>query len=94
MSLGRLGILLSAALLGLPSRAPGQAGPAADVIAVRAGRFVDVDRGEVLRDRLIVIRGDRVEAILPGPPGHPPARKSSISPVTPSCPASSTATPT
>jgi imidazolonepropionase-like amidohydrolase len=37
-----------------------------DLIAVRAGRLVDVERGEVQRDRLIVIRGDRIESIQPG----------------------------
>ena len=35
-------------------------------IAIRAGRFVDAEQGEVVRDRLIVIRGERVEAVLPG----------------------------
>ena len=35
-------------------------------IAIRAGRFVDVENGEVVNDRLIVIRGERVEAVLPG----------------------------
>ncbi len=72
MSLGRLGILLSAAVLSLNSRAPAQAGAAADVIAIRAGRLVDVDRGEVLRDRLIVIRGERIESIVAGT-SRPPA---------------------
>ena len=75
MSLGRLGILLSAALLGLSSRAPGQASAAAEVVAIRAGRFVDVDRGEVLRDRLIVIRGERIEAILAGTSRPPTGAK-------------------
>jgi len=39
---------------------------AQEVVAVRAGRLVDVDRGEVRRDQLIVVRGERIEAILPG----------------------------
>ena len=39
---------------------------AQEVVAVRAGRLVDVDRGEVRRDQLIVIRGERIESILPG----------------------------
>ena len=36
------------------------------MIAVRAGRLVDVDRGEVRRDQLIIIRGERIESIQPG----------------------------
>ena len=39
---------------------------AQEVVAVRAGRLVDVERGEVRRDQLIVIRGERIESILPG----------------------------
>jgi imidazolonepropionase-like amidohydrolase len=34
--------------------------------AIRAGRLVDVERGEVRRDQLVVVRGTRIEAILPG----------------------------
>ena len=36
------------------------------VVAVRAGRLVDVDKGEIGRDQVIVVRGDRIEAIQPG----------------------------
>ncbi|HET7471355.1 MAG TPA: amidohydrolase family protein [Gemmatimonadales bacterium] len=36
------------------------------VIAVRAGRLVDVDKGEVRRDQVILIRGDRITAVQPG----------------------------
>jgi len=36
------------------------------VVAIRAGRLVDVDKSEVLRDQVIVIRGDRIEAVQPG----------------------------
>jgi imidazolonepropionase-like amidohydrolase len=34
--------------------------------AIRAGRLVDVERGEVRRDQLVLVRGTRIEAILPG----------------------------
>jgi imidazolonepropionase-like amidohydrolase len=34
--------------------------------AVRAGHLVGVRRGQVLKDRIILIKGDRVEAILEG----------------------------
>jgi len=43
-----------------------------ELVAVRAGRLVDVDRGQVLRDRLILIRGDKIEAVEPWP-AKPPA---------------------
>src|SRR3569623_1601442 len=46
--------------------------PAATVVTViRAGRLVDVDKGVVLRDQMIVVRGDRIAAIEPAP-GHVP----------------------
>ncbi len=42
-------------------------------LVVKAGRFVDVDNGEVLADRRVVVDGDRVSAVLapeqPSPPG-------------------------
>ena len=34
-------------------------------IAIRAGRFVDVEKGQVLRDQVILVRGERVEAVRP-----------------------------
>ena len=33
--------------------------------AIRAGRLVDVERGEVRRDQVVLIRGDRIDAIQP-----------------------------
>ena len=35
-----------------------------DPIVVRAGRLVDVESGEVLSDRAIVVRGDRIESVV------------------------------
>ncbi len=66
MSLGRLGFLLAASAVCLPARAAAQTPPAPQLTAIRAGRLVDVERGEVRRDQLIVVRGDRIEAIQPG----------------------------
>jgi imidazolonepropionase-like amidohydrolase len=66
MSLGRLGLLLAASAVCLPARAAAQTPPAPQLTAIRAGRLVDVERGEVRRDQLIVVRGDRIEAIQPG----------------------------
>ena len=34
--------------------------------AIRAGRLVDVEAGEVRRDQTILIHGERIEAVLPG----------------------------
>ena len=34
-----------------------------DITRIRAGRLIDVGAGEVLRDRVIGIRGDRIESI-------------------------------
>ncbi len=43
------------------------AGAAAqDVTAIRAGRLIDVARGEVRRDQLIIVRGERIESVQPG----------------------------
>lgn len=77
MSLGRLAWLL-AATAWLPARAPAQSdtGPQARtaprVVAIRAGRLVDVERGEVRRDQLVVVREGRIAAIQPGST-RPPA---------------------
>jgi imidazolonepropionase-like amidohydrolase len=38
---------------------------AQETIAIRAGRLVDVERGEVRRDQVLVIRGDRIVAVQP-----------------------------
>jgi imidazolonepropionase-like amidohydrolase len=37
-----------------------------ELIAIRVGRLVDVERGEVRRDQVIVIKDDRVQAVQPG----------------------------
>jgi len=36
------------------------------IVAIRAGRLVDVDQGEVRRDQVILIRGDRITAVQAG----------------------------
>jgi imidazolonepropionase-like amidohydrolase len=56
--------LAFAALMGLLGAGVARAQePAA--IAIRAGRLVDVERGEVRRDQVILIRGDRITAVQP-----------------------------
>jgi imidazolonepropionase-like amidohydrolase len=56
---GRLAAVLLAA--GVPAAAAGQ-----EVTAIRAGRLVDVVGGEVRRDQLILIRGERIESVQSG----------------------------
>lgn len=47
--------------------------PAVTVVTViRAGRLVDVEKGTVLRDQVIVVRGSTIASIEPAP-GHVPA---------------------
>ena len=64
--------LALAALLGL---APGGVGRAAAqqpaLTAIRAGRLVDVDRGEVRRDQVVLVRGERIAAVQPASAGIP-----------------------
>ncbi len=48
---------------------------AQEVTAIRAGRLVDVERGEIRRDQLILIRNDRIEAIQPGSARPPSGAK-------------------
>src|SRR5262245_13967643 len=54
--------------LGLALAAPpyARAAGTAGLVAIHAGRLVDVDKGEVLRDRWVLVRGERIEAVLPG----------------------------
>jgi len=63
--LARIG---TAALAGGVLAGAGRAAVAQEpaVIAIRAGRLVDVERGEVRRDQVVLVRGDRITAIQPG----------------------------
>jgi imidazolonepropionase-like amidohydrolase len=47
-------------------------GTAQSLTAIRAGRLVDVERGEVRRDQLVLVRGARIEKVLPGSSKVPP----------------------
>jgi imidazolonepropionase-like amidohydrolase len=53
-----------AALVCLLAAAPARAG-AQEIVAIRAGRLVDVERGEVRRDQVVLVRGERIEAVQP-----------------------------
>src|SRR6185437_10513775 len=63
------------ALAALLSLAPGGVGRAAAqqpaLTAIRAGRLVDVDRGEVRRDQIVLVRGERIAAVQPASAGIP-----------------------
>jgi imidazolonepropionase-like amidohydrolase len=56
---------LSVAVLAAVCASSGLA-TAQSVTAIRAGRLVDVDQGEIRRDQLILVRGDRIESVQPG----------------------------
>jgi len=71
MRLAWLGLVLAASVI-LPAHATPQSPEAPQVTAIRAGRLVDVESGVVRRDQLVVIRGDRIEAVQPGAT-RPPA---------------------
>ncbi|MEM7356155.1 MAG: amidohydrolase family protein, partial [Acidobacteriota bacterium] len=54
------------AVLGMAAPATADETVADDAVTyVRAGRFVDVDAGEVLADRVLVLRGERVARVEP-----------------------------
>ncbi|MGH7528356.1 MAG: amidohydrolase family protein [Gemmatimonadales bacterium] len=60
---------LESGLLGLALAAlcpTGTIAAQAGVTAIRAGRLVDVERGEIRRDQVILVRGERIEAVQPG----------------------------
>lgn len=53
---------------GAPLASPNPPAPppaSAGLVAIHAGRLVDVDKGEMVRDRWIVIEGERIRAVLP-----------------------------
>ncbi len=39
--------------------------PAQELTAIRAGRLVDVEQGRVLANQVILVRGERIEAVQP-----------------------------
>ncbi len=56
------GLAVAAIALVFPPRSAAVQG----VTVIRAGRLVDTDRGEVRRDQLIFVRGERIESVHPG----------------------------
>jgi imidazolonepropionase-like amidohydrolase len=62
------------ATLALALRLVGAAG-AEDLVAIRAGRLLDVEKGEVRRDQVLIVRGEKIEAIQPGSASVPAGAK-------------------
>ena len=60
-----MGPLSSPAVLALLLLLSPLSATAQQPVVIRAGRLVDVERGEVRRDQVIVVRGDRVAEVLP-----------------------------
>jgi hypothetical protein len=56
-------------------------------MAIRAGRLVDVERGEIRTDQVVLVRDGRIESTRPAPLAFRRAFPSWISLVIPSCPA-------
>ncbi len=54
------------AVMALAVAAPLSAVAAQGLTAIRAGRLVDAERGEVHRDQLVLLRGERIESVQPG----------------------------
>ncbi|MCJ9430652.1 metal-dependent hydrolase family protein [Kordiimonas marina] len=53
-----LATLFAAMLAALPVRA-------ADVTVIHAGKLIDVEKGQVLKDQMITVEGDRITAVAP-----------------------------
>ena len=64
----RLALALLAGLLARPLYAASQDSA---VTAIKAGRLVDVERGEIRRDQVIIVRGERIAAVQPASPKLP-----------------------
>jgi imidazolonepropionase-like amidohydrolase len=62
VSLARCAAARLILLCASPALAP-VALPAQDLVAIRAGRFIDVERGEVRTNQVILIRGERIESV-------------------------------
>ena len=60
----RLAAVLAVATLG--AAVPRAVGALQGLTVIRAGRLVDTDKGEVRRDQLVFIRGERIDGIHPG----------------------------
>ncbi|HEX4962518.1 MAG TPA: amidohydrolase family protein [Thermoanaerobaculia bacterium] len=67
----RLRAALLAALFASLATVASSADLKPQLIAIRAGRLVDADQGVVLADRWLIVRGERIESILPGSASAP-----------------------
>ena len=53
------------AVTALAAVAPLAPAVAQGLTAIRAGRLVDAEKGEVRRDQLVLVRGERIESVQP-----------------------------
>ena len=60
----RLAAVLAVATVG--AAVPRPVGALQGLTVIRAGRLVDTDKGEVRRDQLVFVRGERIDGIRPG----------------------------
>ena len=60
----RLAAVLAVATVG--AAVPRPVGALQGLTVIRAGRLVDTDKGEVRRDQLVFVRGERIDGIHPG----------------------------
>jgi imidazolonepropionase-like amidohydrolase len=60
----RLAAVLAVATVG--AAVPRAVGALQGLTVIRAGRLVDTDKGEVRRDQLVFVRGERIDGIHPG----------------------------
>jgi imidazolonepropionase-like amidohydrolase len=59
-------VLLTLCCVLLAASAPAQQAPAvASLLAIRAGKFIDVEAGRTLSDQIILVRGTKIEAVGP-----------------------------
>jgi imidazolonepropionase-like amidohydrolase len=65
MSLRRRSLALWGLAAALVGSAPRAAAQDSGLVASRAGRLVDVARGEVRRDQVVIVRGERIMAVQP-----------------------------
>jgi imidazolonepropionase-like amidohydrolase len=54
------------AVMALAAVAPFSSAASQGLTAIRAGRLVDTEKGEVRRDQLVLVRGERIESVQPG----------------------------
>ncbi len=73
------------AVMALAAVAPLSLVAAQGLTVIRAGRLVDVAKGEVRRDQLMLVRGERIESVQPGSVRIPAGARVTDLPAIPLC---------